>query len=87
VPADEPIPDHRVPNCFVRSMLLEMRDAGLSMQWVYRTAGVRAKFHGGIGGRCTSWEIYVRIKRVYDAFLDSDLPNLAGVEVGSGSTS
>jgi len=67
----QPIPNHRVPLPIVRAMLDEMRGAGLTLQWIYRTAGISPKFQGN-RRRC-SWENYVKLRRVYDVLKDAGL--------------
>jgi len=80
---DEPIPHHRVPGVIVRRMLGEMRSYGLSLAWIYRTAGVNPKFRGNSPGARVSWGNYVKLRRVYDVMYDA---GLLGEEAGDGTT-
>jgi hypothetical protein len=64
---------HRVPNCIVTKMLDELRSNRLTLQWIYRTAGVNPKLGVNFSGQRVSWDTYVRLKRVYDAFFESSL--------------
>lgn len=70
---DEPVPHHNVPGILVRRMLGQMRACGLTLAWIYRTAGVNPKFGGNYSGRRCSWENYVKLRRVYDVMLESGL--------------
>jgi len=79
---DEPIPNHLVPHFIVRRMLTEMRSCGLTLQWIYRTAGVSSKFLGNSSGNRTSWDNYVKLRRVYDVMRESGLLK----EGGNGTT-
>jgi len=69
----KPVPKHRVPNAIVCRMLDEMRASGLTLVWIYKTAGVNKSFRAYWSGQRVSWPNYVRIKRVYDAWLRSGL--------------
>lgn len=79
----KPVPGHRVPNHIVQAMLGEMRACGLTLQWIYRTAGVSPKFRGSFSGQRVSWDNYVRLARVYDAFFESDLVALKEARDGA----
>ena len=68
-----PIPGHRVPGVLVRRMLMEMRLSGLTLTWIYKTAGVNAKFKGNYSGARCSWGSYVKLRRVYDVMRESGL--------------
>lgn len=81
---DKPIEGHRVPNHIVMGLLDEMRACGLTLQWIYKTAGVSPKFRGSFSGQRVSWDNYERIARVYDAFFQSDL--IALKEARDGAT-
>lgn len=76
----KPIPFHRVPNVIVARMLGEMRSYGLTLQWIYKTAGVSPKFRGNYSGTRVSWDNYVKLKRVHDLLNESGL--LEGVDDG-----
>lgn len=82
LPIDQPVPYHLVPYPILKRMLDEMRTYGLSLQWIYRTAGVNPKFSGHYSGARCSWETYQRLRRVYDALNES---GLAGGEDGGAA--
>lgn len=68
-----PIPGHRVPFPIVRHMLNEMRVWGITLKWIYHTAGVSSKFKGNYAGSRCSWDNYVKLRRVYDVMRESGL--------------
>lgn len=80
---NQPIQGHRVPNRLVMALLDEMRSCGLTLQWIYKTAGVSPKFRGSFSGQRVSWDNYSRIARVYEAFMESDLISLQEARDGA----
>lgn len=70
---NEPVPGHRVPGVIVRRMLGQMRAYGLTLKWIYKTAGVSDKFSGNYSGARCSWDNYVKLRRVYDVMQESGL--------------
>lgn len=84
---DEAIPGHRVPGIIVRRMLGQMRACGLTLKWIYNTAGVNPKFSGNYSGGRVSWDNYIKLRHLYDLLLDSNLIKQMLKEDGDGAAS
>jgi hypothetical protein len=79
---NQPIPHHRVPNVIVTRMLTEMRARGLTLQLIYKMAGVSPKFKGNYAGMRVEWRNYAKLQYLHERLSDSGLLE----EVGDGAS-